>query len=335
MSSRQPSPEEHMRFARLFPVSAGVIFLLLGLGAPLAGQEQPARETQHLPATGAQRTGDFDMMRKARVIRVLVVHNKTNYFIDKGVPRGITYEGFKTFEDWINKKYKTGNIKIFVALLPVRRDEIGQRLIDGRGDIAAANLTVTPERLEKVDFADPVMRNVSEIVVSGPESEPIAAVDDLSGREVFVRKGSIYHESVEKLNADLARRGKPPVKVRFAPSELEDEDVLEMVNAGLVQYVVVDDHLARFWAKVLPRIKLHPEVALRKEADIAWAIRKNSPLLKAELNEFIAKYPEGSAARNILFQKYLKNTKFVKDAASKEDREKFLALIKFFQKYSD
>ena len=125
-------------------------------------------------------------------------------------------------------------------------------------------------------------------------------MDDLSGREVFVRKGSIYNESLDKLNADLSKRGKPPVKLRFAPEDLEDEDLLEMLNAGLVQYVVVDDFLARFWASVLPKLKLHPEIALRTGADIAWAIRKNSPLLKAELDEFLAKYPEGSATRNML-----------------------------------
>ena len=145
-----------------------------------------------------------------------------------------------------------------------------------------------------MDFSNPTAKNVSEIVISGPASAPIASVDDLSGKEVFVRKGSIYHESLEKLNADLAKRGKPAVKFRFAPETLEDEDLLEMTNAGLVQYVVVDDFLARFWASVLPAIKLHPEVALRSGGEIAWAIRKNSPLLKAELDAFLAKYPEGA-----------------------------------------
>jgi membrane-bound lytic murein transglycosylase MltF len=178
------------------------------------------------------------------------------------------------------------------------------------------------------------VKNVAEIVVSGPASEPIAAVDDLSGREVFVRKGSIYHESIEKLNADLAKRGKPAVKLRFAPENLEDEDLLEMTSAGLVQYVVVDDFLARFWANVLPGLKLHPDAVLRSGAQIAWAIRKKSPLLKAELDEFLARHPEGSASYNMLFQKYLKNTKFVKNAASQEEVRKFQQMVQFFKTYS-
>jgi membrane-bound lytic murein transglycosylase MltF len=321
------------------------VILALGL---LATVTKPAVLHAQTPAPAKPKTrhelpmqvspevlGDFDVLKKRRVVRVLVVYNKTNYFIDNGQPRGITYEAFKLFEDELNKKYKTGNLKIHVAMIPVARADLAEFLLKGRGDVAAANLTVTPERLQKVDFSNPTIRNVSEIVVSGPASEPIAAVDDLSGREVFVRKGSIYNESLDKLNADLAGRGKAAVKLRFAPDELEDEDLLEMLNAGLVKYVVVDDFLATFWARVLPKIRPHPDVKLRGDADIAWAIRKNSPLLKAELDAFLAKYPAGSATRNILFQKYLKNTKFVKNATADADRRRLDTMIKFFQNYSD
>jgi membrane-bound lytic murein transglycosylase MltF len=320
---------------RIQRIVAGLFVLVLGAAASAAGQGKPAKETHTLPTQFGGTGGDFDAMRKRRVIRVLVVFNKTNYFIDKGAQRGITYDAFKMFEDEINKKYKTGNLKIHVSVRPVGRGDLAAALLDGRGDVAAANLTVTPERLEKVDFSNPTVKNVSEIVVSGPASQPIAAVDELSGREVFVRKGSIYNESIDRLNADLAKRGKPAVKLRFAPENLEDEDLLEMTNAGLVQYVVVDDFLARFWASVLPGLKLHPEVALRSGAEIAWAIRKKSPLLKAELDEFLARHPEGSAARNMLFQKYLKSTKFVKNSASEEEIRKFQQMVQFFKTYSD
>ena len=303
--------------------------------APKTPAKKPPAEVHALPTEFGGKGGDFDAMRERRVVRVLVVNNKTNYFIDKGTQRGITYDAFKLFEDELNKKYKSGGLKIHVTFRPVSRGDLAAALFDGRGDIAAANLTVTPERLAKVDFSNPTLQNVSEIAVGGPSSPPLSGADELSGREVFVRKGSIYHESVEKLSADLSKRGKAPVKVRFAPEALEDEDLLEMVNAGLVQYVVVDDFLARFWAKVLPALKPYPEAVLRKDADIAWAIRKSSPLLKAELDEFLARHPEGSASYNMLFQKYLKSTKFVKNSASVEEMRKFQQLVQFFKEYSD
>jgi membrane-bound lytic murein transglycosylase MltF len=152
---------------------------------------------------------------------------------------------------------------------------------------------------------------------------------------VYVRKSSSYYESLDKLNADLVKTSKAPVKVRLAPEELETEDILDMVNAGLVKITIADNHIAEFWKQIFKNIDLHPDVAVRTGGNMGMMIRKNSPKLRAELNEFLARYPEGSKTRNILLQKYLKNTKFAKSATSKEDLAKFEAMIDFFRKYGD
>ena len=204
-----------MSLSRILRVTVcGALFAFLAAPVRLSGQAASPQEKKakhELPTRAVSAVlGDFDVLKKRRVIRLLVVYNKTNYFIDKGTPRGITYDAFKLFEDELNKKYKTGNLRIHVTFIPVARADLADALLSGRGDVAAANLTVTPERLEKADFSNPGLTNVSEIVVSGPTAEPVATVDDLSGKEVFVRKGSIFHESVEKLNADLSKRGKAP-----------------------------------------------------------------------------------------------------------------------------
>jgi membrane-bound lytic murein transglycosylase MltF len=321
--------------------------LVLGLPVVVTAQSAPApttvpsaakpkAETHSLPMNvGRGFGGDFDAMQKRRLIRVVVPYNKTGYFIDNGTPRGTAVDAFKLFSDYINEKYKTGNLRIHVSLVPTRRDNLAEALLSGRGDIVAAAVTITPERLKLADFTDPVVKNVSEIVVGSSEAPPVATAEDLSGREVFVRKGSIFHDRLEKLNAELAKKGKPPVRERYAPDNLEDEDLLEMVNGNLVSYVVVDEYLAKFWASVLPKLKVYPDAALQTGGEIAWAVRKDSPKLKAELNAFLAKYPEGSAMRNMLFQKYLKNTKFVKNANSNEARVRFDRTVELFKQYGD
>jgi len=278
-------------------------------------------------------TGDLDGMIERRLVRVLVTYSKTNYFVDKGTQRGIVYEAFRLFEDALNKKLKKKIIRVSVVFIPVARDELLPALLEGRGDIAAANLTITPERLKKVDFSNPTGRNVSEIVVTSPESEPVNTLEDLAGREVYIRKSSSYSESIESLNKMLVKAGKAPVKVKPAPEVLETEDILEMVNAGLVKITIADDYLARFWKQIFGKIVLHPDVSVRKGGEIGWMIRKNCPQLKAELNAFLARYPEGSKKRNILLQKYYKNTRFAKEATSKEALAKFDAIVKFFKKY--
>ena len=64
-------------------------------------------------------------------------------------------------------------------------------------------------------------------------------------------------------------------------------------------------------------------------------VRKDSPQLLAELNAFIARYPEGSLTRNVLLQKYLKNIKYAKPATSEADMKRFRDVVELMRKYSD
>src|SRR5262245_17176094 len=159
-------------------------------------------------------TGDLDGMIKRRVIRVLVAYNKTNYFVDKAVERGTAYDAMKLFEKGLNQKLKSGKLGVHVIFIPVSRDELFTGLVEGRGDIAIAALTITPERLKIVDFTDPTYKNASEIAVTGPGSPEITTVDDLSGKVVHVRKSSSFYESLQTLNERFKKEGKKEVVIK-------------------------------------------------------------------------------------------------------------------------
>jgi membrane-bound lytic murein transglycosylase MltF len=285
------------------------------------------------PGEGAKPwTGDLDGMIKRRIIRVLVPYSKTFYFVDRAVQRGLSYDVTRLLERDLNNKLKTGHIRIHVVCIPVTRGEMIPYLLEGRGDIAMGNLTITPERLKQVDFTTPAVRNVKEIVVTGPSAEPSATAEDLAGKEVYVRKSSSYYQSLEQLNGELAKAGKAKVKIRLAPENLEDEDILEMVNSGLVKMTVVEDYIAAFWKQIFPKLIPNGGAAVRTGGEIAWMIRKDSPKLKAELDAFLGRY-EKSGQRTDLLARYLKNTKWVKGATSKEDLERFDRTIALFKKY--
>ena len=280
-------------------------------------------------------TGDFDAMHKRRLIRAAVPVNRSFYFIDKGVSRGLAYEYLVQFEEHLNKKLNTGNLKVHVVPIPMPRDMLFPALQAGKADLVVAQLTITPERQKVVDFTDPTRRNVSEVLVTAPGTPPIASVDDLSGKEVFVRKTSSYYASLQAMNGTLQARGRAPIAIRDASESLEDDDLLEMVNAGLIAATVVDDYLAEYWKQVFTDMRVHPGVTLRTGGNLAVAIRKDSPQLAAELNAFIAKFGLDSAIGRILNQRYLESTRFVRNAASEEERKKFVALVELFRKYGD
>ena len=278
-------------------------------------------------------TGDLDAMVERRIIRAGVTFNRTHYFIDRGTQRGVSYESLMNFEEALNARLKTGNLRVHVAFVPLPRDLLLPALVEGKVDLVAAALTVTPEREKLVDFTVPSRTSINEILVTGPGGPQAASPDDLSGKELFVRTSSSYHASLLALNQRLQAAGKPPVVIKAAPENLEDDDILEMVNAGLVPGTVVDDYMAQFWKQVLPDLALHPSVAVRTGGALAVAVRKNNPRLKEAGNTWLKKFGESTSFANVLQKRYLQNTKFVNNAASEAERRKFNALLDLFRKY--
>jgi membrane-bound lytic murein transglycosylase MltF len=278
-------------------------------------------------------TGDFDEMVQRRLIRAGVVLNRTQYFIDRGVQRGISYESIRLFEEQVNARLKTGPLKVHVAIVPLPRDQLFSALQRGKVDFVAAALTVTPERRTVADFSSPTRSGVAEIVVTSTDASPVDTVDDLAGREVFVRRSSSYYESLRQLNESLTRRGQPRVTIVPAPEVLEDDDLLEMVNAGLVTITVVDDFVADFWRQVFPNIRLHPSAALRAGGEIAIAVRKNNPKLLQAANTWIKEYGPRTAFGNQMERRYLQDTSYVTSATAEAERKKFSALVKYFETY--
>jgi membrane-bound lytic murein transglycosylase MltF len=215
------------------------------------------------------------------------------------------------------------------------RDQLFPALESGKVDFIAAAITVTPERQQRAAFSNPTRTGVSEIPVLGPEGAPLATPDDLSGREVFIRKSSSYYDSVVALNKKLAAQGKSPVTIKEAPEALEDDDLLEMVNAGLVESTVVDDYLADFWGKVFPNLRPQKGAALRTGGVIAIGVRKSNPKLLRAANIWIKEYGPRTAFGNTMQRRYLIDTGYVRSAAAEAERKRLLAMVEMFKKYGD
>ncbi|HEY1289799.1 MAG TPA: transglycosylase SLT domain-containing protein [Burkholderiales bacterium] len=304
--------------------------LALGLGC-LAALAQAAPVASLQPELKPW-SGDFDGMLERRMVRVLVPYSRSLYFNDKGAQRGLVADSLKDFEVFLNKKYKLKRRPISVVALPTTREQLFPGLLRGAGDIAAGNLTITAERSTRVDFSDPVRKNVAEIVVTGPASPALASLDDLSGQTVHVRRSSSYYESLARLNQRLRGMRKPEMKLVLVPDALEDEDMMEMLGAGLLGAMVVDDWKARMWAALIPKIEPRSDLVLSTRGDIGWALRKQSPKLAAVVNEFIGAYPGAFAARYTSYPAYIRR---LRNATAEADWERFEKTIALFRKYGE
>jgi len=254
-------------------------------------------------------------MVERRLIRFLVPYSRTLYFTDKGRERGIAADTVRDFEGYINKKYAKQLHKrpITVIMIATTRDKLLSGVRDGLGDIAAGNLTVTQERVQLVDFVSPPdLRKVSEVVISGSASLPVGSADELAGTTLHVRKASSYYESLIALNAHLRAQGKTPVKLILVPDALEDEDMMEMLNAGLFERIIVDDWKAKMWAPVLPHIKGN-EAAVREGGSVGWAVRKESPKLRRVLDTFYTDFLKRQGIVAYRLKQYSGRIKQIKD----------------------
>ena len=281
-------------------------------------------------------TGDLDGMLERRVVRVLVVPTQTHYFINNGRAQGIAAEMVRAFEKQLNKRHKPDqrHLRTQVLFVPTTRDDLIPALEEGRGDLAVAALTITPGRQARADFSEPYLRDVSEIVVTGPAGPELTRLEDLAGREVNVRPSSSYYEHLERLNAQFRESGLEPVRLVAMPEQLQDADLMELADAGLLGPIVVDDYKARLWAQVLPKLVLHEQLVLNSGGEFGWMMRKGSPLLKAEVDAFMRKHRQGTLFGNTVIKRYTESTRYVRDAIS-SSRLDFDRVAELFRKYAE
>jgi membrane-bound lytic murein transglycosylase MltF len=274
-------------------------------------------------------------MEEHRVVRILTVYGPGRFHLEEGRGVGIVAEMAARFEEHLNQNPQRKHIKVYTLVIPVARDQLIPALLEGRGDLISAGLTITPEREEIVDFSIPASKPLNEILVTGPSAPQIDKLEDLSGETVYLRESSSYRESVEALNARLKAQGLAPVDIEVMPGSLEDDDLIEMVNAGLLPWAVVDDYKPQVWEGVFNDLVVREDLVFRKGGRTAWAMRKDSPLLKASVDAFLKKNRAGTLFGNILINRYVRDFDWAGNALNDEDYQRFNDLQHLFKKYGD
>jgi membrane-bound lytic murein transglycosylase MltF len=320
----------------------GLAVFLTILAVATSAQSQPTStgeppKPRQLTIANKKWTGDFDQMLERRMIRIYAPFSRSLYFNDKGRERGIAVELARDWERYINVKYakQLGKRPLTVYVAPATRDKLLPYLNDGLADVAIGNLTVTEERLKEVDFipGDEGRRTISEFIVTGPKSPELKSIDDLSGKTVHVRKASSYYESLQALNDKFRKDNKPEITLVLVPDSLEDEDMMEMLDAGLIQLIVVDDWKAHMWAQVLPKISVRSDLVLRANAKTGWAVRKDSPKLVAAIEDFFRNWAMKQGVADYRMNTYMKKVKELKDPTAGAEYKRFRQTLTMFEKY--
>lgn len=278
-------------------------------------------------------TGDLTEIWERRLIRILVNHSRTDFFLDKGQIKGVQAELAQEFVKELNKNIKNESDKLFVQFIPVEFHQLIPALISGKGDIAAAFLTRTPERAALVNFVGGQSMKVDEVVVTHNDYPRLENLADLSGRQIYVLRNSSYVEHLHDLNKKLAMVDLAPIDIVEADKRLLSEDILELVNAKVIDITVIDDFKGELWEKVLPDIVMLNNIKIATNKQAGWVIRKNSPQLAAAMATFARHVRKGTLLGNILFRRYFENTQWIDNPIEQKQREKLAGVIDLFTKY--
>ncbi len=281
-----------------------------------------------------EHTYDLPDMIKNKKVRVLTTLTFSNYFVYEGKAYGYEYSLMEEYKKFLNKGKKRAD-QVDFYYFPVPWDLLVPGLNKGYGDIAAANLTILQERGEEVDFTDPYQWDLKEVVISREGIEGLQKIEDLSGREVHVREGSSFHYGLMKLNDRLKEKKLAPVEIVALPGLINTGEIIELVNADVLDITVADSHIASIADELLPNIKVYEEIVLNDDVKFGWMVRKNNPQLKTSLNQFIKTIRKGTYLGNVYFKRYFKENPWVREYLKREDFEKFFKYAPLFKKYGE
>jgi membrane-bound lytic murein transglycosylase MltF len=314
----------------LIALALSISFSICVFAADVNKPVEPPRLEARI--NGEKWTGDLDGIAKRRILRILVVPSALGFYFNGTEMQGAMFELGRDLEKALNKKLKTRNLAINVVFIPVAREELLSKLAAGYADIAGT--LAEREQAAQVDYTEPLVPDAAGVVVTGPTAPTITRLEDLSGREIYVQENTAIWDKLTELNEQFRNAGKTPVELAPADHNLLEDDIAQAVNAGLIPATVMWDKIADAWSKVLPHLKVHNDVVLGK-APLCWAVQHDTPQLKEVLNDFIKSHRLGTLYGNTILSRYLQETKWVEDATSRKDLERFNQMMTLFQKYGN
>lgn len=281
----------------LFPLKEGrVIAFGLRPGNPKLKAAADAFLMQRALHAHATEAGVFDLdaIKKRGSLRMLTRNNAISYFLHKGQQQGFDYELLRLFA-------KDHGLRLDVVVPPEASDLIPW-LLEGKGDVIAAQLTITDARKEQVAFSTPYL-SADEVIVQRVGTPPLASLADLKGKTIHVRKSSSFKSTLDALQAAHG-----PFTVVDAPEGTETEELIAQVGRGEIPLTVADSTLAA--VETAYRSDVAVTLPLKSGVQIGYATRPGSKKLQGALDAFVKKRFRG-LEYNVLKKQYFENRRVI------------------------
>lgn len=255
-----------------------------------------------------------DFTQKDGILTVLMDNSLTSYYIYQGEAMGYEYEMLELFAN-------ENDLKLHIKIIG-QVENILDSLKAGKGDLVAANLTISKDRMDQVAFTEPLFRTKQILVQRLPDNKQKMTKDDiekslvrdrldLEGKNVMIRKNSSY----ELMLVNLISETGIGLSIEYSSGDLVTEHLIEMVSKKEIDFTICDLNKAKIFNAYYDNIDIQTPMSLSQP--IAWAVNKESTELLSTLNSWIDKR-FGSLEFNMINNKYFEITKRKKKLITKE-----------------
>ncbi|MEO4046611.1 transglycosylase SLT domain-containing protein [Pseudomonas sp. CAU 1711] len=312
-------------------MTRALLFLLCCL-AILPAQARLSALSGQAPATGSQR--DLAQIRKSGELRVLINQSRNSSGEVRGQAIGVEYRRLRAFEQYLNRN-AAGARELRLKMIPRPKDQLLAALQRGDGDLVAPGELLSAHPGQSISASAAIRRDVPLVVVGNVRNRHYRRLEDMAGRSLVLPLGSVGAEALLPLNRRLGERGRPPIVVEWADPSLAVEDVLEMVQAGIYPWTAVELPIAERWLKVMPRLRIERHLVVSQERDLSWFVRRDSPMLRASVDRFLAGY-RAPADQDAAFQRvYRRSYKVRNPLAGGADRQRLERVRSVLQKHGE
>lgn len=247
---------------------------------------------------------DLDSIQKREKLVALVDNSSTSYFVFRGEPMGYEYELLSKFSEFIGVELEVHVIE--------NLDSVEYQLNEFEGDLIAANLTVTKARTEIMSFSDPILFSKQVLVQhNNSKRELIKTASQLIDSVIYVRKQSSFYQRLIHLSEEIGGN----LIIKEVSGEVTVEELIEQVNRGEIGFTVADEHVAKINKAFYRNIDIRTPISLDQQ--IAWAVRKDSPILLDSINSWLSEFKNTLEFR-LIYLKYFGNTKLYRSRLKNE-----------------
>ncbi|MGF1511967.1 MAG: transporter substrate-binding domain-containing protein [Myxococcota bacterium] len=216
--------------------------------------------------------GDLPEIRERGELRIILYGNAPGLLPRLGNP---AIQNETLAEDFAQQ---LGLTPVFIVV--ERQEELLPALLGGKGDLIAAQLTVTSSRSKRVAFARSRL-SVDEILVGHKTADSLVSTEQLDGRVVHVRRTSSYADTLRTIE----RERDIDIDIRWVPEDRSTVDLILDVASRKVELTAADSNILMSVQAIEDDIR--PVLTLAEDRELAWAVRPESKLLRSAVDRYV------------------------------------------------